>query len=152
MWKLFIEIKPRNFPGSPVLKTLYFLCRGHGSIPGQGTKIPTCLVAQPKKVFFKCLMILMGSLISLLLSLCFKHKWGGILFLPMSSSHKETEIEFHANSWLTAHYVCADCMLSCIWLFAIPCAIAHHTPLSRGFPRQEYFSGFPFPTPEDFPT
>ena len=49
----------------------------------------------------------MGSLVSLLLSLCFKHKWGGILFLPMSSSHKGTEIESHANSWLTAHCVCA---------------------------------------------
>ena len=60
-----------------------------------------------QKMFLKTLMILMGSLVSLLLSLCFKHKWAGILFLPMSSSHKGTEIEFHANSWLTAHYVCA---------------------------------------------
>ena len=32
---------PRNFPGSPVVKTSHFPCRKHmGSIPGQGTKIP----------------------------------------------------------------------------------------------------------------
>ena len=30
------------FPGSPVAKTLGFHCRGKGSIPGWGTKIPTC--------------------------------------------------------------------------------------------------------------
>ena len=29
-----------NFPGCPVVKTLGFHCRGAGSIPGQGTKIP----------------------------------------------------------------------------------------------------------------
>ena len=30
----------RDFPGSPVIQTLCFHCRGKGSIPGQGTKIP----------------------------------------------------------------------------------------------------------------
>ena len=29
-----------DFPGGPVVKTLRFQCRGMGSIPGQGTKIP----------------------------------------------------------------------------------------------------------------
>ena len=34
---------------------------------------------------------------------------------------------------------------------AIPWAIACWTPPSMGFPRQEYWSGLPFPTPEDLP-
>ena len=29
-----------DFPGGPVVKTLCLHCRGHGSIPGRGTKIP----------------------------------------------------------------------------------------------------------------
>ena len=29
--------------------------------------------------------------------------------------------------------------------FAVPCNIAHKTPLSMGFPRQEYWSGLPCP-------
>ena len=34
---------------------------------------------------------------------------------------------------------------------AIPCTVAHQAPLSMGFPRQEYWSGLPFPSPEDLP-
>ena len=34
-----------------------------------------------------------------------------------------------------------------------PRTVAHQAPLSMGFPRQEYWSGFPFPPPEGiFPT
>ena len=32
-----------------------------------------------------------------------------------------------------------------------PWTVAHQTPLSMGFPRQEYWSGFPFPSPGDLP-
>ena len=32
-----------------------------------------------------------------------------------------------------------------------PWTIARQAPLSRGFPRQEYWSGLPFPSPEDLP-
>ena len=32
-------------------------------------------------------------------------------------------------------------------LFANPCTIAQQAPLSMGFPRQEYRSGFPLPSP-----
>ena len=34
-------------------------------------------------------------------------------------------------------------------LFAFPWTIAHQAPLFMGFPRQEYWSGFPFPPPGD---
>ena len=36
-------------------------------------------------------------------------------------------------------------------LFCDPWTVAHQAPLSRGFPRQEYWSGFSFPSPGDFP-
>ena len=38
-------------------------------------------------------------------------------------------------------------MLSCVQLFATPWSVAHHTPLSMGFFRKEYWSGLQFPRP-----
>ena len=35
--------------------------------------------------------------------------------------------------------------------FMTLCTAAHQTPLSMGFPRQEYWSGFPFPSPGNLP-
>ena len=32
-----------------------------------------------------------------------------------------------------------------------PLTVAHQAPLSMGFPRQEYWSGLLFPSPEDLP-
>ena len=32
-----------------------------------------------------------------------------------------------------------------------PWTVAHQAPLSMGFSRQEYWSGLPFPPPEDLP-
>ena len=37
--------------------------------------------------------------------------------------------------------------LSCVRLFAIPWTAAHQAPPSMGFPRQEYWSGVPLPSP-----
>ena len=39
--------------------------------------------------------------------------------------------------------------LSCVQLFVTPWTVAHQTPLSMGFPRQEYQSELPFPPSED---
>ena len=50
--------------------------------------------------------------------------------------------------WLSAH---ACCHFSCVRLFAIPRTVAHQAPLSMGFPRQDYWSGLPFPSPGDLP-
>ena len=38
-------------------------------------------------------------------------------------------------------------LLCCVWLFAIPWTVAHKVHLSMGFPRSEYWSGLPFPSP-----
>ena len=42
--------------------------------------------------------------------------------------------------------VCAQsCLILCDLM---DCSHGRNTPLSMGFPRQEYWSGLPFPTPE----
>ena len=41
-------------------------------------------------------------------------------------------------------------MLGHVQLFSTPWTVAHEAPLSMGFPRQEYWSGLPFPSPGDF--
>ena len=41
--------------------------------------------------------------------------------------------------------------LSRVQLFATTWTVAYQAPLSMGFSRQEYWSGVPFPSPEDLP-
>ena len=41
--------------------------------------------------------------------------------------------------------------LSRVRLFATPQTVAYQAPPSMGFSRQEYWSGLPFPSPEDLP-
>ena len=47
--------------------------------------------------------------------------------------------------------VCVCCGLSHVWLSVTPWTIAHQTPLSMGFSRQEYWSGLSFLTPRELP-
>ena len=44
---------------------------------------------------------------------------------------------------------CHCCLVSHVQLFANPWTVALQAPLSMGFPRQEYWSGLSFPSPED---
>ena len=41
------------------------------------------------------------------------------------------------------------CALSCVRFSVTPRTVAPQAPLSMGFPRQEYWNGFPFPSPGD---
>ena len=41
--------------------------------------------------------------------------------------------------------------LSRVRLFANPRTVTRQAPLAMGFPRQEYWSGLPFPSPGDLP-
>ena len=41
--------------------------------------------------------------------------------------------------------------LSRVRVFATLWTVAHQAPQSTGFSRQEYWSGLPFPSPEDLP-
>ena len=43
------------------------------------------------------------------------------------------------------------CVLSHVQLFVTLWTVAHQTSLSMGFPRQEHWSGLPFPPPGDLP-
>ena len=42
-------------------------------------------------------------------------------------------------------------MLNGVQIFATPLSVAHQAPLFMGFPRLEYCSGLPFPSPGDLP-
>ena len=42
-------------------------------------------------------------------------------------------------------------LLNHVQLFAAPWTVAHQVPLSMEFSRQEYWNGFPFPSPGDLP-
>ena len=42
-------------------------------------------------------------------------------------------------------------LLSRVRLFVTPWIVAHQAPLSMESPRQEYWSGLPFPSPGDLP-
>ena len=44
-----------------------------------------------------------------------------------------------------------NCSVTKSWLFATPWTVAHQTPLSMEFPRQEYWRGLPFPSPGNPP-
>ena len=41
--------------------------------------------------------------------------------------------------------------LSRVQLFVTPWTVGHQAPASMGFPRQEYWSGLPFPSPGELP-
>ena len=57
------------------------------------------------------------------------------------------------EAWSPNHW--CVCIFSCLVLsdsLATPWTVALQAPLSMGFSRQEYWSGFPFPPPGDLPT
>ena len=51
----------------------------------------------------------------------------------------------------TRMHLCMPSCFSCVLLFAAQWTVARQAPLSMGFSRQEYWSGFPCPPPEDLP-
>ena len=56
-------------------------------------------------------------------------------------------------SWSYIPVMCV-CVLSCfsrVWLFVTSWTVARQAPLSMGFSRQEYQSGWPCPSPGDLP-
>ena len=66
----------------------------------------------------------------------------GILLLLKSWTHKKIS---HSLKWLGKR------ACSVMWLFSTPRTIVHQPPLSIGFPRQEYCSGWPCALPWDLP-
>ena len=60
--------------------------------------------------------------------------------------HKSPEDRDTVSRWTHSMNI-----LSHVRPFATPWTVAHHTPQSMGFPRQEYWSGLPCPPPGDLP-
>ena len=63
--------------------------------------------------------------------------------------HIHTFISIYQKPWIHANGTMKA--LSHVWLFLIPWAVACQAPLSMEFSRQEYRSGYPFPSPGDLP-
>ena len=55
------------------------------------------------------------------------------------------------NRWINSLNVNVSCSVVCVWLFVTPLTVTHQAPLSMGFPRQEYWSWLPFPSPGNLP-
>ena len=53
---------------------------------------------------------------------------------------------------LYEYYLFLLAVLSCVRFFMTPWTVACQAPLSMEISRQEYWSGLPFPSPEDLPT
>ena len=65
-----------------------------------------------------------------------------------------TSITVEAKSHLQQHYSCGGgggLVTKLCPTLATPWIVALQTPLSMGFPRQEYWGGLPFPSPGDLP-
>ena len=69
-------------------------------------------------------------------------------------------VHVHRSMWTTGrtgnlivfiHHIVVGSPLSHVRLFATLWTGAHQAPLAMGFPRQEYWSGLPFPSPRDLP-
>ena len=66
----------------------------------------------------------------------------------------DSTLYFCIQTWVSPlEYLCVHTQsFSRVWLSATPWTIPHQAPLSMGFSRQEYWSGLPFPSPEDRPS
>ena len=68
------------------------------------------------------------------------------------NSRQKVSGEWHSESFLWPSILyCALSRFSHVQLFATLWTVAHHTPLSMGFSRQEYCSGLPCSPPGDLP-
>ena len=73
--------------------------------------------------------------------------------LPLSSTQRtwNSPVSLHLLPCTAIMHACTLSCFSCIRLFAIKWTIVCQAPLSMGFSRQEYWSGVPYPLPENLP-
>ena len=91
-------------------------------------------------------------------------EWGAIAFSKtLPKKRKKEEIKKRdTERMINTQLTCFVCHISGIHGTDCPClvtklcltletswTVSHHTPLSIGFSRQEYWSGLPFPSPGD---
>ena len=70
------------------------------------------------------------------------------IFIPFCIPRNYLVVFLHAP-WTVC--MCVHACVCHLQLFATPWTIACQAPLSMEFSRQEYWSGLPFPPPEDLP-
>ena len=83
---------------------------------------------------------------------CYQRAIWPLLHLWVASDLKRAQIleyEGFLNPTVCVPWVLSHC--SRVWLLVTPWTAARHAPLSMEFPREEYWSGLPFPTPGDLP-
>ena len=68
---------------------------------------------------------------------------------PRGCSGRHTVL-YQIDSWMIDFCCCCLVTKSCLTLVT-PWTVANQAPLSIQFPRQEYWSGLPFPSPGDLP-
>ena len=78
-------------------------------------------------------------------------------YFVIASNRKEFKTEYeYAYTYIYIKYtytcICACQLVSYVLPFATPWTVAHQTPLSMGFSRQEYWSRQPVPSPGDLPS
>ena len=69
--------------------------------------------------------------------------WATVLGVAQS----RTQLKRLSSSLFISVCVCVCVSHSIVSDSLTPCTVAHHTPLSMGFSRQQYWSGLPFPSP-----
>ena len=83
-----------------------------------------------------------------------KSKWNNVYslfeFLTQFQCSEEGGVPIPPTNGLDTSWVKVN-SFSCVWLFVTPWIVAHQAPPSMGLPRQEYWSGLPFPSPGDIP-
>ena len=67
----------------------------------------------------------------------------------MTGLHSHAQLTYVYFDFSKIICVCMLSRFSHIWLFATPWTVACQAPLSKGFSRQEYWSGLPCPPPGD---
>ena len=130
-----------GFPGGSVVKESTCQYRGHrrcqfdpwaGKIPGGGNANP---------LWYSCLENPMDRGVWQAIVLCIKY-----------SDVSPGIINVDHYTKMLAYFHCLKVKsLSCVRLFVTPWTVAYNAFPSMGFSRQEYWNGFPFPSPEDLP-
>ena len=69
----------------------------------------------------------------------------------LKSTFKDTT-KLAMMEWYLYTVIVAEVIVKlCLALWRPPLTVAHQAPLTMGFPKQEYWSGLPFPSPVDLP-
>ena len=72
----------------------------------------------------------------------------GLQFSPLNLNSLQYLPNQNPTSNTLGHKICSCCFSRChAQLFVTPWTVAHQSPLSRGFSRQESWSWLPFPSP-----